>query len=367
MSTTAESSVAALPATVGDRDHPPDHGASDGAAGQGVVEPILPLPFPLERREQSGVRVCVVLPAFNEAQILPRTYAALKEKLDEIGLSWTVLFVNDGSRDESAAVLDSLRRADDRVGYILLARNFGHQAALTAGLDYAEGDVIITMDADLQHPPAVIPQLLAAWRAGYDVVHTRKLVTEGLSMTRDLTTRVAYRLIQRVSKVTIIPHASDFRLMDRSAVDVLRQLPETNRLYRGLMPWLGFRQCVVPIVAAERAAGRSQYGVRQLLGLFAKAFFDFSSAPLHVGLLLGGAAVVLSALYMLFILAWLVFAERTPPGWASSVSVTLLLGSISLAFSGIIGVYVARIYDQVRARPTYVASRVRVGNANSGD
>jgi polyisoprenyl-phosphate glycosyltransferase len=339
----------------------------DGPAAMGDIEPILPLPFPLESRQQSNIRVCVVLPAFNEAQVLPETYTALRAKLEEIGLSWTLLFVNDGSRDESAAVLDSLRQADKRVGYILLARNFGHQAALTAGLDHADGDVIITMDADLQHPPAVIPQLIAAWRAGYDVVHTRKLVTEGLSVARDLTTRIAYRLIQRVSRVTIIPHASDFRLMDRAAVDVVRQLPETNRLYRGLMPWLGFRQCVVPIVAAERAAGRSQYGVRQLLGLFAKAFFDFSSAPLHVGLLLGGAAVALSALYMLFILGWLVFGERTPPGWASSVSVTLMLGSITLAFSGIIGVYVARIYDQVRARPTYVASRVRLGDANSGD
>jgi polyisoprenyl-phosphate glycosyltransferase len=361
MSTMAESSVAALPPAAEDGHRVPEREAAGGGGRPCVVEPILPLPFPLEGRAPSGIRLCVVLPAFNEAQVLPRTYAALKEKLDEIGLSWTLLFVNDGSRDDSAAVLDSLQRSDERVGYILLARNFGHQAALTAGLDHAEGDVIITMDADLQHPPAVIPQLLAAWREGYDVVHTRKLVTEGLSKARDLTTRVAYRLIQRVSKVTIIPHASDFRLMDRSAVDVLRQLPETNRLYRGLMPWLGFRQCVVPIVAAERAAGTSQYGVRQLLGLFAKAFFDFSSAPLHVGLLLGGAAVAMSALYMLFIVAWLVFGDRTPPGWASGVSVTLLLGSISLAFSGIIGVYVARIYDQVRARPTYVASRVRVG------
>jgi dolichol-phosphate mannosyltransferase len=308
-----------------------------------------------------------VLPAFNEAEVLPRTYSTLRAKLDELGLPWTVLYVNDGSRDNSAAVLDSLHRADDRVGYILLARNFGHQAALTAGLDHAHGDILITMDADLQHPPAVIPQLLAAWREGYDVVHTRKVLTQGLSPTRDVTTRVAYRLIQRVSKVAIIPHASDFRLMDRSAVDVVRQLPETNRLYRGLVPWLGFRQCVIPIVAAERAAGRSQYGTRQLLGLFAKAFFDFSSAPLHVGLFLGGIAMAMSALYMLFIVGWIVFGERTPPGWASTVSVTMLLGSISLAFSGIIGVYVARIYDQVRARPTYIASRVRVGRVNDGD
>ena len=329
---------------------------SDVSPATAVIEPVLPLPYPLETRT-TRPRLCVVLPAFNEAQVLPMTYAALRDMLDTLDVQWRILFVNDGSSDNSAAVLHSLRRTDDRVGYLLLARNFGHQAALTAGLDHSVGDLVITMDADLQHPPLVIADMLAAWREGYDVVHTRKLVTEGLSTSRDIVTRLAYRLIQRVSRVMIIPHASDFRLMDRSVVEAMRALPETTRLYRGLTPWLGFRQGVLPIVAAKRAAGQSQYSIRQLFSLFSRAFFDFSSAPLHLGLLLGGAAVGLSLLYLTFIVAWMAFGTNAPPGWASSISVTLLLSSISLAFSGIIGVYVARIYDQVRARPTYVISQ----------
>jgi glycosyltransferase involved in cell wall biosynthesis len=353
---TGRNQVASVPVAVHHGAHTGHHEEPDTSRPPTGIEPVLPLPYPIERRTVPRARLCVVLPAFNEAEALPLTYAALREMLDTLDVGWRILFVNDGSGDNSAAVLHGLHRADDRVGYLLLARNFGHQAALTAGLDHADGDAVITMDADLQHPPSIIGDMLAAWREGYDVVHTRKLVTEGLSPAREVTTRMAYRLIQRVSRVMIIPHASDFRLMDRSVVEAMRGLPETNRLYRGLTPWLGFRQCVLPIMAAKRAAGHSQYGLRQLLSLFSKAFFDFSSAPLHLGLFLGGAAVGLSVLYLIFILAWIVFGTHTPPGWASTVSVTLLLNSISLAFSGIIGVYVARIYDQVRARPPYVVS-----------
>jgi len=151
----------------------------------------------------------------------------------------------------------------------------------------------------------------------------------------------------------------DFRLLDREALEAVRRLPERTRLYRGLTPWIGLRQCVIPYVAQERAAGRSQYGLGQRVAVFARGVFDFSSGPLYAGLLLGGLAVGLSTLYLLFILAWILMGEWTAPGWASAISVTLLLSSVSLAFSGIIGVYVARIYDEVRARPPYVSLRVR--------
>jgi len=335
------------------------HERNPEAPVEHAAEPLLPMPFPLEARTLTGKRVCVVIPAYNEEAVLPRTHAALADVLNRSGVSWSIVFINDGSRDRSAGVLEALHRSDPHVGYILLSRNFGHQAALTAGLDHADGDVIVTMDADLQHPPEMIPRLLAAWAEGYDVVHTRKLTTEGLSRWRDVLTRLAYRLISRISEVEIIPHASDYRVLDAEALDAVRRLPEHARLYRGLTPWVGFRQCVVPYVAAPRAAGTSQYGLKQLVSLFARAFFDFSRLPLHLGLWLGAGALALSVLYLLFILAWLLLGESTPPGWASSISVTLLLSSVSLVFSGIIGVYVARIYDEVRARPSYVMSRFR--------
>lgn len=326
-----------------------------------AVEVIRPLPYPLALRADSAATVSIVVPVFNEEAVLDQTYAGIRDALGALGHPWSILFINDGSRDSTSAILEHLHRTDPRVGYINLSRNFGHQAALSAGLDHADGDVVITMDGDLQHPPALISTMLDAWRGGFDVVHTRKIETVGLSRRRSVATRIAYALVQRVSQIRIIPQASDFRLLDRQALEALRSLPEHSRLYRGLTPWVGFRQGVLPYQAAERAAGTSHYGLRQLVSLFTRAVFDFSDIPLHVGLALGGIAVGLSCLYLLFILAWLVFGQRTPPGWASSMSITLLLNSVTLAFLGIIGVYVARIYNEIRARPTYVISLLRRG------
>jgi len=326
---------------------------------QGRLEPLLPLPLPLEPREVPRPRLCVVIPAYNEEAVLERTYADVAAVLETMDVDWQLLFVNDGSRDGTAAVLEKLFRADRRIAYITLARNFGHQAALTAGFDHADADVVVSMDADLQHPPSMLPVLLDAWWRGYDVVHTRKLETIGLSPIRRITRALAYRAIAGVSQVHVIPQASDFRLLDRQALEAVRGLPERTRLYRGLTPWVGLRQCVIAYVAQERAAGSSQYGLRQRLALFAQGLFDFSSGPLYAGLLLGGISVALSTLYLIYILGTVFLGEHTAPGWASAVSVTLLLSSVSLAFSGIIGVYVARIYDEVRARPPYLSLRVR--------
>ena len=331
-----------------------------------MIEPILPLPLPLEPRRLARPRLCVVMPVYNEEAGLVRTYEEVARVLETLNVDWSILFVNDGSRDQSIAVLESIASRHHRVGYVLLSRNFGHQAALTAGFDHADGDVIVCMDADLQHPPELIGAMLDAWRAGYDVVHTRKLDTRGLSARRSLSTRVAYRILDRISQVKIIPHASDYRLIDRQVLDAARRLPESSRLYRGLVPWLGFRQCVLPFVARERASGTSQYGFGQLMGLFTRALFDFSNVPLHAGLFIGGIALGLSVLYFLAIVTWHIVGKSVPPGWASTVSVTLVLNSVTLLFLGILGVYVARIYHEVRARPTYLVSRVRKSAQETG-
>jgi len=331
-----------------------------------TIEPLLPLPFPLEHRSDPRPSLCVVIPVYNEERVLMRTYEELSAVLDSLNVDWSILFVNDGSRDGTVNLLAALNRRDKRVGFILLSRNFGHQAALTAGFDHADADIVISMDGDLQHPPALIHELMGAWREGYDIVHTSKLDTLGLSLKRSLPTRLAYRLIARVAQINIIPNASDYRLLDRQAHEAVRSLPESARLYRGLTPWIGFRQCVLPYVAAARAAGTSQYNFKQFVNLFSRALFDFSSLPLHLGLFLGGVAILLSALYFVFILVWLLLGEEAPPGWASSVSVTLLLNSISLSFMGIIGAYVARIYNEVRARPSYMLSRIQTPRREEG-
>lgn len=335
-------------------------GTAPDAKPVGTPEPLEPLPYPLEpRRTTVTPRMAVVIPAFNEEPVLPRTCDALAASLDALGVNWSVLFVNDGSRDRSATVLESIHQRDPRFGYLLLSRNFGHQAALTAGLDHARGDVIVTMDADLQHPPELLRTLYAAWLQGYDVVHTRKVTTVGLSGWRRIVTPLAYSFIQRVAGIRIIPQASDYRLMDARALEAIRTLPEVARLYRGLTSWVGFRQSVVPYVAAERAGGQSQYSVRQLVTLAARSLFDFSDIFLHAGLIVGSLGLVLSLVYLAFVLGWVLFGRSTPPGWVSNVTVTIVMNSVVLFFTGIVGVYVARIYREVRRRPTYIVSVAR--------
>jgi polyisoprenyl-phosphate glycosyltransferase len=322
------------------------------------LEPIDPLPLRLEPRALSP-SVALVVPVFNEEHVVRMTYDRIAEVMDGLQLDWSLTFVNDGSRDETIAALEQLYDHDPRVSYVALSRNFGHQAALSAGLDHCDGDVVITMDADLQHPPELIPSLLDAWRKGYDVVHTRKLSTDGLSPTRSLTTRIAYRLVRSVSAVNIIPQASDYRLLDRDAVEALKRLPERGRLYRGLAPWIGYRQAVVPFVADERQAGSSQYGLRQLGQLFTRSFFDFSHAPLYVGLVVAAASIAICFLYLAFVLVAYLLGKATPSGFLSLMFAIGFLISVNLFFLGIVGVYVARIYDEVRGRPTYLVSRIR--------
>ena len=328
----------------------------------GLIEPLLPLPYPIAPRSDVMPSLCVVMPVFNEAEVLPRTCEEMTKALDTLNVKWQLLFVNDGSRDETAGILEKLRRQESRIGYIVLSRNFGHQAALSAGLDHADADIVVTMDADLQHPPSLLSVLIDAWKQGYDVVHTRKIDTIGLSRWRKFATRIAYRLLQRWSGVRIIPQASDYRLLDRHALAAVRALPERTRLYRGLTSWIGFRQCAIPYQAAERAAGRSQYGFRQLFSLFSRAFLDFSHAPLYVGLVIGIAAMALSLAYLLAVFSWLLFGKSSPPSWAAPTAIMLLLNSITLIVVGLLGVYVARIYDEVRARPTYIISEIHWAN-----
>jgi dolichol-phosphate mannosyltransferase len=279
------------------------------------------------------------------------------ERVDD--LSWSLLFVNDGSRDDTASVLAAIAARDGRVKHMSLSRNFGHQAALSAGLDHAEGDIVITMDGDLQHPPDLIPVLVEAWRRGYDVVHTRKLSTEGLPFFRRLVTTLAYKAIAKVAQVEIIPEASDFRLLDRVALHALTVLPERHRLYRGLTPWIGFRQAVVPYEARARAEGESRYGLRQLVQLFARSFFDFSNAPLHVGIIGGAVTVTLCFAYVVYTFVAYLAGHGGPHGYVTLVFFIVLLSSINLTFSGILGVYLARIYDEVRRRPTYVIGQAQ--------
>jgi glycosyltransferase involved in cell wall biosynthesis len=334
------------------RSHPKDQGLR--------VERLGDLPLPLEPRATSDPHVSLVVPAYNEQDVLEQAFTAICAVMESLGVSWSIVFVNDGSEDSTLGVMDSLYKADHRVSYISLSRNFGHQSAIAAGLDHAPGDVIVTMDADLQHPPEVIPVMIEAWRQGYDVVHTRKLTTRDLGMFRSAATRIAYRAIGVTSDVEFVSHASDFRLLDAAARDAIRALPERSRLYRGLSRWIGFRQAVIPFEAGERIAGSTSYGLRQLVTLFGRAFFDFSSAPLRLALLLGTATIAVCGAYLAFVLVAYVSNKSIPPGYVSLIFAFVFLSSVNLTMIGLLGVYVSRIYDEVRGRPAYLLGRKRM-------
>jgi polyisoprenyl-phosphate glycosyltransferase len=323
------------------------------------IEQLGPLPIPLEPRS-SKPTVTLVVPAHNEEEAIALAFAEIKRVMDSLGVEWSIIFVNDGSSDSTLSMLEEFYQRDDRVSYISLSRNFGHQSALAAGLDHAVGDVVITLDADLQHPPEVISTLLQAWQQGYDVVHTRKIATTDIGGTRRFVTRLAYRAIHATAEVEFVVQASDFRLLDARAQHVIRELPERGRLYRGLARWVGFRQAVVPFHAARRVAGSPSYGFRQLASLFGRAFFDFSNVPLRLALFLGTAAIVLCGVYLVFVLVALIVGKAIPPGYVSLIFAFAFLSSVNLAMIGVLGVYISRIHEEVRARPTYVIARNRV-------
>ena len=324
-----------------------------------AIEQLGPLPIPLEPRADKPT-VVIVVPAHNEEDAIALAFAEIRKVMDSLGVEWSIIFVNDGSRDSTLAVLEDLYQHDDRVSYISLSRNFGHQSALAAGLDHATGDVVVTMDADLQHPPDTIPTLLEAWRQGYDIVHTRKVETTDLSGVRKFVTRLAYGAIGATANVEFIAQGSDFRLLDAHAQQAIRDLPERGRLYRGLARWVGFRQAVVPFHAGRRVAGSASYGFRQLASLFGRAFFDFSNVPLRAALVLGTAAIVLCMAYLVFVLVAFIVGKAIPPGFVSLIFAFAFLSSVNLTMIGVLGVYIARIHDEVRARPTYVVARNRV-------
>jgi dolichol-phosphate mannosyltransferase len=323
------------------------------------IEQLGPLPVPLEPRSATPM-VVLVVPAYDEEEAIRPAYAAIRRVMDTLGLPWSIVFVNDGSRDTTLAVLDELYENDERVSYLSLSRNFGHQNALAAGLDHAIGDVVITMDADLQHPPELIPTLLRAWREGYDVVHTRKLETSELGVVRRLATRLAYRTIRTTANVEFVAQASDFRLLDARAQSAIHELPERGRLYRGLARWVGFRQAVVPFHAPPRVAGRPSYGLRQLASLFSRAFFDFSDVPLRLALVLGAGAVALCFVYLIFVIVAFALGKAIPPGFVSLIFIVGFLSSVNLTMIGVLGVYISRIHEEVRGRPTYVLARRRL-------
>ncbi len=305
----------------------------------------------------SGIRYSIVVPVFNEAAVLPillRRIGMLMEQLDGPA---EAIFVDDGSSDCSAIVLQSLVRADPRYRYIGLSRNFGHQVAITAGMDAAAGDAIVVMDADLQDPPEIVQEMIAKWKEGFEVVCARRLSRAGESAFKRSTANLFYRLLGRMSSIAIPADVGDFRLIDRKVLDALRCMPEQDRFVRGMIAWLGFRQTEVTFHRLPRLAGQTKYSLLKMVRLAVNGALSFSDAPLRLAIWFGLAVSACAVLYGFYVAGLWFTNSHLVEGWSSTIIVISFLCGINMLMTGIMGLYIGRIHAEVKRRPLYVVSQ----------
>ncbi len=299
--------------------------------------------------------LCVVSPCFNEEEVIEPFYRALKAVLGTLPhFRHRILFVDDGSSDETLPRLNALAGADPCVRVCSLSRNFGHQIALTAGLDAACGDAVLMMDSDLQHPPTLIPRMIELWQEGNDVVSAVRESTQDETFFKRLTSRGFYTILNRMSDTRIEPGAADFCLLSRRAHRALRQLPERHRFLRGMVSWIGFRRAFVSYTAAPRGGGKSKYTIGRMLALASNAVYSFSAKPLQASSRLGLFVTLCGAGYMAYIITRYFLFRDLLRGWGSVMCTLLILGGLQLFFIGLIGEYLARVFDEVKGRPLYL-------------
>ena len=294
-----------------------------------------------------------IIPLYNEIHILPELWERLSVACNQIGLEWSAIFVDDGSSDGTSAELDRLADAHPNVGVLHLSRNFGHQAALTAGIDHADADAVILMDGDLQDTPETLPRFVAEWKAGAEVVYAIRTKRKESLFSR-LAFKSFYRLLGLLSGISQPADAGIFSLLDRRVLEVVRAMPEHNRYFPGLRAFAGFRQVGLAVERGARFAGEPRVGFRGLFKLAADAVFSFSYVPLRIVTCFGVFMATASLVYLLWVLFEKFVTHTAISGWASTLGATLLLGSIQIVMLGVVGEYIARIYEETKCRPPYV-------------
>lgn len=304
-----------------------------------------------------NLTVDLVIPVFNEAGVVEQTHACIRAVIDSLPYAFTIYYVNDGSTDGTAATLASL--GDSRVKVLELSRNFGHQAALTAGMDATRGDIVITMDGDGQHPPEMIPQMVNLVLQGYDIVQTQRVDEAEPASFKKWTSGLFYRLINAISGTRILPGTADFRALSRQAVEALKSMPEYHRFLRGMVSWIGFPTIILPYQPRERIGGTSKYSLRKMFNLAMDAIFSFSLMPLYIGLSMGGFFLFLALAEMVYVLSFWVTGHTSnlAPGWSSLMFIILIVGGMLMILLGFIGVYVGYIFQEVKHRPVYLVKK----------
>lgn len=295
-----------------------------------------------------------IIPIYNEEETIAELYRRVRAVMDELDGTAELILVNDGSRDRSLALMRGLHEQDSRVCYLSLARNFGHQVAVTAGLNFARGQAVVVLDADLQDPPELIPKLIQQWQQGFDVIYAQRIQRHRERWFKRFTAYVFYRVLKHLADVDMPTDTGDFCLMDRQVVDVLNSMPERNRYIRGLRSWIGFRQTAVPFERDPRFAGEVKYTFRKSFALAINGLVSFSTVPLRLSTYLGLFSACAAVIMAFLVIYWrLVFPGSPLTGYAIIAAAIFFLGAVQLFSIGILGEYIGRIYDEVKNRPLY--------------
>lgn len=322
-----------------------------------VQSPPLPVPRKRHVPQVSRPVYSVVAPVFNEEVLLPEFYRRVVAAMEPLGEPFELVLVNDGSRDRCPEIMRGLHEADARVRVVNFSRNFGHQIAITAGMDYAGGQAVVVIDSDLQDPPEVIPELIDEWKKGYQVVYAVRAEREGETAFKKATASIFYRLIRKITNVDIPVDTGDFRLMDRRVVEALKGMREQKRFMRGLSVWVGFKQTGVHYKRDARKAGETKYPLRKMIRFALDGITAFSYLPLQLATYFGFVTAAISLLFLIVVVILRLSGDQGAfYGQASSLVSVLFLGSVQLIFLGVIGEYLGRIYDEVKRRPLYIVA-----------
>lgn len=301
-------------------------------------------------------KVSLLIPAYNEEKVLQLLYQRIKAIIDNLNqYEWEVLFINDGSRDNTLAVLYSIRNQDNRINVLDLSRNYGKEVAMLAGFDYVKGDAVIILDADLQDPPELIPQMLEKWELGYDDVYAKRNSRKGETFIKKKTSQWFYKILQKSTDIPIQLNTGDFRLLDKSCVQALKQIREANRYTKGMFSWIGYNKKEILFDRDPRAAGETKWNYLKLFSLAIEGITSFTTKPLRISTFIGGIISVLSFIYAIYMLYDTIVYGNDVKGYPSLLVTILFLGGIQLLSLGILGEYIARIFIETKNRPTYFA------------
>ncbi len=306
-----------------------------------------------------NIKVSIIIPVYNEAGVIEQTHQQFMLVINKLPYLINLIYVDDGSADGTDSALKEIAAQDKRISVLTLSRNFGHQAALTAGLDHAQGDVIISMDGDGQHPPEMLSEMIKLVLDGYDIVQAQRIETDQSISFKKITSTIFYNLINRVSGTRIQPGAADFRALSRQALEALKAMPEYHRFLRGMFAWMGYKSIILPYHEPKRFAGTSKYSLAKMVRLASDAIFSFSLMPLYIGLSVGGLFLVLATLQILYVFSlWFTGQyDKIVPGWSSLMAILLIASGIIMILLGFIGVYVGYIFQQVKGRPVYLLKK----------